>query len=151
MAKYRTGIVYQEGAPTAPPSSYGSFLVYDTLTNIQYRWSGTSWISEGLPYKEYVATTTQSGLSAPVATVMKNTLGGTVVWARVSEGVFTATLSGGFPADKTHCLVGSMLPGAPVMMSFSRTNDNVCTLSVWDDTGAVQGGLPHSIQIRVYV
>lgn len=51
---------------------------------------------ENVP-KKYVATLTQSGTNAPVATVLENTLGGTVVWARVDLGRYTATLTGAFP------------------------------------------------------
>lgn len=43
--------------------------------------------------KMYLALLTQSGTSAPVATVLVNTLGGTVVWARTDIGTYTATLS----------------------------------------------------------
>src|SRR5688572_16305439 len=52
-------------------------------------------------YKVYVALLTQTGTSAPVATVLENTLGGTVVWARGGTGEYTGTLAGAFTADKT--------------------------------------------------
>lgn len=43
---------------------------------------------------KYVVKLTQSGSSAPVATEIRNDLGGTPVWARSSAGVYTCTLSG---------------------------------------------------------
>lgn len=56
----------------------------------------------GVPtYARYVALLTQTGTDAPVATVLENTLGGTVVWARSEEGIYTATLAGAFTANKT--------------------------------------------------
>lgn len=58
------------------------------------------------PYLEYEATLTQSGSSAPVATVLKNTLGGTLVWARSTDGVYTATLASAFTANRTSLEVG---------------------------------------------
>jgi hypothetical protein len=56
-----------------------------------------------LGYSVYVALLTQSGTSAPVATVIQNTLGGTVVWTRINTGVYIGTLAGAFPEDKTIC------------------------------------------------
>lgn len=51
--------------------------------------------------KIYKALLTQTGTSAPVATVFTNTLGGTPVWTRTSAGTYTATLASAFPANKT--------------------------------------------------
>lgn len=49
----------------------------------------------------YIATLTQSSTNAPVATVIRNTLGGTVVWTRNGAGSYRATLSGAFTIGKT--------------------------------------------------
>ena len=54
-----------------------------------------------VPYKVYTALLTQSGTDAPVATVLENTLGGTVVWSRLGIGSFRATLVGAFTLNKT--------------------------------------------------
>lgn len=51
--------------------------------------------------KVYKALLTQTGTSAPVATVLENTLGGTVVWTRNGPGQYTGTLSGVFTNNKT--------------------------------------------------
>src|SRR5688500_2623877 len=61
----------------------------------------------GASYLVYAALLTQSGTSAPVATVLENTLGGTVVWARSAGGIYTGTLAGAFTADKTALSVAS--------------------------------------------
>lgn len=55
--------------------------------------------------KVYRAKLTQSGENAPVAVVLDNTLGGTVVWTRVTAGSYLGigTLPGAFPAGKTVC------------------------------------------------
>ena len=47
-------------------------------------------------YLVYTALLSQSGTDAPVATVLQNTLGGTVVWSRNTTGDFSATLGGAF-------------------------------------------------------
>ncbi len=52
-------------------------------------------------YKVYTALLTQSGTDAPVATVLENTLGGTLVWTRDTTGQYTGTLNGAFTENKT--------------------------------------------------
>ena len=54
-----------------------------------------------VPYKVYTALLTQTGTNDPVATVLDNTLGGTVVWSRLGIGSFRATLAGAFTLNKT--------------------------------------------------
>jgi hypothetical protein len=54
-----------------------------------------------VPYKIYNAVLTQSDTFAPVATVLQNTLGGTVVWTRDSEGSYRGTLTNAFTPNKT--------------------------------------------------
>ena len=51
--------------------------------------------------KTYRALVTQTASSAPTATVLENSLGGTVVWAISSTGTYTATLVGAFTSAKT--------------------------------------------------
>ena len=55
----------------------------------------------GLNYLTYVALLTQTTTNAPVPTVLENTLGGTPIWARGTNGTYTCTLSGAFPLLKT--------------------------------------------------
>ena len=74
------------GTVTAAPATASNHLV--TLGQVR-------------PYKVYVALLTQSGTSAPVATVLENTLGGTVVWSRSSVGIYLGTLTGAFTLNKT--------------------------------------------------
>jgi len=52
------------------------------------------------PYKVYTALISQSGTDAPVATVLENTLGGTVVWSRGFTGNYYGTLNGAFTENK---------------------------------------------------
>jgi hypothetical protein len=53
------------------------------------------------PYKVYTALLSQSGTNAPIATVLENTLVGTVVWSRDSAGIYRGTLTAAFPSLKT--------------------------------------------------
>lgn len=75
-------------------------------------------------YKVYTALVTQSGTSAPTATVLENTLGGTVVLSRVSAGQYKATLTGAFTANKT---TSSCTPGA-------GTGNNIVTIVAYQST-----------------
>lgn len=55
----------------------------------------------GIP-KEYRAVASQTGTSAPtVATPVKNSLSGAIVYTRSSTGIYVGTLAGAFPAGKT--------------------------------------------------
>ena len=51
--------------------------------------------------KVYRALLTQSGTAAPVATVLENTLGGTVVWTYADVGLYVGTLTGAFTENET--------------------------------------------------
>lgn len=68
--------------------------IYDKIESL-----GTS------SYTKYVALVTQSGISAPSATVLENTLGGTPVWTRDSTGQYHLTLAGTFISNKTFATV----------------------------------------------
>jgi hypothetical protein len=59
-----------------------------------------------LPYKVYSALLSQSGVAAPVATVLQNTIGD-IIWTRdVDGGVYYGTLAGAFPYQKVIPLAG---------------------------------------------
>jgi hypothetical protein len=80
--------------------------------------------------KVYRASLTQAGGAAPSATVMDNSLGGTVVWARTSKGVYTGTLNGAFAGARLLQISGvhraaSDLASAVIV----RTSDNVVTIT----------------------
>jgi len=64
--------------------------------------------SYSLGYTVYTALITQAGAAAPIATVLQNTTGGTIVWTRNSTGRYVATISGTtYTTDKTTVLVTS--------------------------------------------
>lgn len=57
--------------------------------------------SVALPYKSYVALISQSGTSAPTATVIQNEFSGTPTFSRLSAGQYYINLSGAFTSGKT--------------------------------------------------
>jgi len=104
----------------------------------------------------YRALLTQSSTDAPMATVLENTLGGTVVWTRDGAGLFFGTLTGAFTASKTFCLVSgkSGTGNAFRNINIYSASTDVVTVAVqlhdgteidYDDSGA-----PMSVQILVY-
>lgn len=75
-----------------------------------------------LPYLVYSALLTQSGTSAPTASVLQNTLGGTLVWTYNGVGDYLGNLTGAFPdADKVFMLIG---PGTTSAKEFQVDYDS---------------------------
>lgn len=99
------------------------------------------------PYLVYTALLSQSGTSAPTATVLENTLGGTVVWTRTSGGIFTATLSSAFTVDKTWCSITMPTDDYGSVPAFSRSTSNTCVAYYTEGVGS---GLQVQVEIRVY-
>ena len=85
------------GTPTAPTAAAG--------TNTNQIATTAFVLANARPYKVYTALLSQSGTDAPTATVLENTLGGTVVWSRLSVGDYRATLTGAFVLSKTHVML----------------------------------------------
>lgn len=85
------GILAQQVADETAPGANTADRVGTILQNI----------IDSCGKNEYIALVTQSSTSAPTASVIKNTLGGTVVWSRTGKGSYLGTLSGAFPSAKT--------------------------------------------------
>lgn len=105
------------------------------------------------PYKAYVALLTQSGTNAPVATVLENTIG-TVVWTRVSPGIYNGTLADNFPIDKTFITTPTGGLDADVLnggggspYSIFRVSDNYITVNNVGGDGQLNNT---PVEIRVY-
>lgn len=89
------------------------------------------------PSQLFIAYINQSGSSSPVATILKNTLPGVPVFARVSAGTYTMTLAGAFPAGKVFIPNGVDRP----IINFSdthiktnqvyRSSDDQIVILVW--------------------
>lgn len=110
--------------------------------------------------KIYRALLTQSSTSAPTATVLENTLGGTVVWSYTDVGIYVGTLAGAFTASKTACFPIGLSDDFDASTDFSvatlrRTGaDTVEITTLTDDntTAALANGLLTGslVQILVY-
>jgi hypothetical protein len=122
-------------------------------------------VSAEIPaYKVYTAILNQSGTSVPVATVLENTLGGTVVWSYSGTGSYQATLTGAF-TSKTFLYISSEADYnngpqlyAQEIRTLTRITDDIVALKniglnftagVYS-SGAVDNFTNVSIEIRVY-
>ncbi len=100
----------------------------------------------------------QGSGAAPSAVIFENSLGGTIVWARTSAGVYTGTLSNVFAATKSFLLIGSVSKvGADLATAtLVRTSNNVITITtkaglLTDDSLAVADGVLSSTTIEIVV
>lgn len=109
-------------------------------------------------YAVYTALLTQTAGNAPVATVLQNTLGGTVVWTRNGAGDYVATLTGAFTAGKTAVLkLGDgpdlivAMNALPIYFAY-RIDANTVGLATADSAGLLDDDLlgGNMIEIRVY-
>jgi len=76
--------------------------------------------------KRYFALLTQVGTANPTATVLENSLGGTVVWTRDEGGIYFGTLAGVFTSAKTWTSPPSVNVVSPIKVY--RSSDNVVTV-----------------------
>ena len=111
------------------------------------------------PYKVYTALLSQSGTDAPVATVLENTLGGTVVWTRNDQGIYQATLSGGYSGTffaPSHPIKGDGYADSQEWyVAFAKIDDSNMLMTTGNaNSGLVDlssaVGTPLPIEIRVY-
>lgn len=140
--------------PSPDAGQVGRFY-FATDTSDLYRDSGTAWVLIGTArtYKVYTALLTQTGTNAPVATVLENTLGGTVVLSRDSAGDYRATLAGAFTSGKTFVIP----PESPIFdvviyIRCYRADDNTIYVQTYDQNGDGEDGRlsNYPIEIRVY-
>lgn len=131
-AQSRTNRIYRN----CPGTTTKAQVAIDVVGNITVTpCSGKTVITNGV--KVYRALLTQTGTDAPVATVLENSLGSTVVWGRTSAGLYTATLAATFTADKTLIISSgiwvSTAAGIPQWVNTVRTSDTVITISTGQD------------------
>lgn len=105
-------------------------------------------------FKIYSAILDQSGTSAPVATVLENTLNGIPTFTRMGVGSYFIELTGEFTADKTIVLIGQGATGSLSSTIINTIDDapNIIYLNTYDDLGNLSDDKMYhtSIEIKVY-
>lgn len=97
-----------------------------------------------LGYSSYVATLTQSGTNAPVATVMNNDLG-TITYERNSAGSYSVLSDGLFTNNKTVVLIGDTNDKANTYLELVNEDEIII------DTTSDSTMTKMSIEIRIYI
>lgn len=104
-------------------------------------------VNAGLGYTVYTALITQTGIAAPVATILKNNTGATFTWARTSSGTYTITAnSNAFTSNKTIVFYNLGEYNFAAQQPWVRTSNTVITIPLGGD-GRITNG---SFEIRIY-
>lgn len=143
---YNLDVNGKVGIHTIDSSSSPNNLLYQDPSTGEIKKTAVS------PYKKYVALLSQTGSNAPTATILENTLGGTITWSRNLSGNYTGTLTGAFTANKTWFHVTASDPAGNAMLAdMARVSANTIGLITKNDTlDNVDGWTNISIEIRVY-
>lgn len=136
----------------------GTFYIRNAANETSDDWQAAD--AGGSSYFVYTALLNQTGISAPAATVLENTLGGSVVWSRTGVGDYLGTLSGAFTDLKTLCFitVGNSDPLGQdgFWIIFYRNNANTVRMQCFGFAGGtiepreLNSGATTSIKIEVY-
>jgi len=141
---------------TLRSTSGDSTFVLSAPSRVDLQKGTASWVpASGASYKVYTALLTQSGTDAPVATVLENTLGGTLVWTRYSAGIYKATLSSVFTENKTvvypDYAVGYYINNLSTTIRGSRVSSNDISIEYSGGVDFSDEGISNVlIEIRVY-
>jgi len=108
----------------------------------------------GVLPKKYTALISQTGTSAPVVTVLENTLGSTVSHNRTAPGVFSCGFTNAFVSGKTTATlsIGSNIGGTEILHNRAYfTNVNTVTYGSYDSGTPTDSRLNSAVlEIRVY-
>ena len=99
-------------------------------------------------YKVYTALLTQAGnTNPPVATIMQNTLGGTITWTRTGPGAYTATIADVlFTLNKTMVFINGGSATATANIEWASPTTATVTIDTTADSVLTKA----SIEIRIY-
>lgn len=114
-------------------------------------------VNEATQPKVYRAILTQSGTSAPVAVVLENTFGDSIVWTRNYAGDYLGILNGAFPADKTFVMMHGFWDPLEDLTSMTYGGAsrawNSNAIHVWSGTGidTLSDDLLYNVPIEILV
>lgn len=141
-----------KGSGQLNANNYGSGTFTGTPATTLVATSSGDIVEEVRP-KTYTALISQSGTSAPTATVLGTNTIGSISWSRSSAGVYVGTLSGAFTANKTWSTVSwsDESGGSAIVFRLKRTGSNTVELFVSPEGVAGTDNFTNlSIEIRVY-
>lgn len=116
--------------------------------------NGCEFIATGTTPTDYTNGSILTDTSAPVATVLENTLGGTPVWSRAATGIYFCTLPNAFPEGKTVCFATNSTNSSQLYVRMAMDGDpNIVRLYIASDTSFIDFDNQYpdfSVEIRVY-
>lgn len=148
------------GNRTSDPNSGKIGAIYFNTVDSAYKFQSAPgvWSAMGgggsSGYLLYAALMTQTSTNDPVAIVLANALGGTVVWTRDGAGSYSGTLPGAFPVNKvsnTNSFID--IASDSSVWQVSRLNDDSITVRTFNATGdsATDGLLNNTyIEVKIY-
>lgn len=99
--------------------------------------------------KIYTALLTQSGESAPEATILQNSIG-TIVWTRQSAGLYRGTLSDTFTQNKTWACISQSKDSSATTVAVLIGDDDYISVFIDDGIGGDDYLDNTPIEIRIY-
>tara|TARA_R100000544_G_scaffold29863_2_gene16182 strand:+ start:2622 stop:3464 length:843 start_codon:yes stop_codon:yes gene_type:complete len=110
-------------------------------------------VADARPYKSYVALLNQTGSNAPVATILENTTGNTIVWTRTGSGLYRGTWGSALPDQEKVILnpiLGNLKNQTVVINIFGATT-SLFSLSTKEEASLADSVLLRTgIEIRIY-
>ncbi|MCP4991780.1 MAG: hypothetical protein GY928_38680 [Colwellia sp.] len=111
-------------------------------------------VNAGLGYKVYTALLTQTGVSDPVATVLKNNTTATLTWTRTAAGKYTVTADSSiFTANKTIVFMNYGKPPSEALFpKWVRISDTAINVSTQDEQTSFDDGVLNgaAFEIKIY-
>jgi hypothetical protein len=140
-----TGVTVLAGISNVSVTNSSGITISES--NISYNNGIKSY--NNITYKKYVALLKQTGTTAPVATIIENTLTDLITWTYNGVGNYTGTLTSEFTQYKTLIFHNNTSQGFTYV---NWQNEDEIDVETWDTTGAsANGQLDYmTIEIRVY-
>jgi len=140
-----TGVTVLAGISNVSVTNSSGITISES--NISYNNGIKSY--NNITYKKYVALLKQTGTTAPVATIIENTLTDLITWTYNGVGNYTGTLTSEFTQYKTLIFHNNTSQGFTYI---NWQNEDEIDVETWDTTGAsANGQLDYmTIEIRVY-
>lgn len=144
------GVAYALPAATVVSSTMYFTFIYNTT---DAKWDLMSYSVQGLQRvmkRVYRAILNQSGTSAPTATVLENTLGGTPTFSRGGAGDYQMTLSLAFASAKTHVIINNSA------IDIASTTQAICNppnqigIETYDDSQTFADDILNDTAIQVF-
>jgi len=127
-----------------------TFVAGDDFLNVgaALNQTGQIFIATGITPTVYANGSTLTSDGAPMATVLENTLGGTVVWSYV-EGVYTGTLTGAFTVNKAVILCAASITAAKLIAADTPDANTVRVLTF--SSGSAADNILNKTALRIQV